>query len=90
MRFPTHPLHPRPDEKRVHSKVATNSGTGACERIIKTPIPKVYTSHTSRFTGTWLALLPFALYGIDTSWNHLATIPSAVTIALSFRPTNHH
>jgi len=35
---------------------------GACERIFKTPIPRVYTAHTSRFTGAWLFLLPFALH----------------------------
>ena len=49
---------------------------GACERIFKTPIPTVYTAHTSRFVGTWLGLLPLALYGIDPSWNHLVTIPA--------------
>jgi putative membrane protein len=49
---------------------------GACERIFKTPIPTVYTGHTSRFTGTWLLLLPFALYSVDPSWNHLVSIPS--------------
>ena len=36
---------------------------GACERIFKTPIPRVYTAHTARFTGLWLFLLPFALAG---------------------------
>jgi len=48
---------------------------GACERIFKTPIPIVYTRHTSRFVGTWLALLPLGLWGVDKSWNHLASIP---------------
>merc|ERR1719331_3603182 len=54
---------------------------GACERIFKSPIPLVYTRHTSRFVGAWLALLPLALWGADPSWNHLATVPSAFTIA---------
>lgn len=36
---------------------------GACERILRTPIPRVYTAHTARFTGVWLFLLPFALTG---------------------------
>ena len=53
---------------------------GACERIFKTPIPLVYTRHTSRFVGFWLALLPLAVYGVDTSWNHLLTIPSCMVI----------
>ena len=53
---------------------------GACERIFKTPIPLVYTRHTTRFSGTWLALLPLAIWGADPSWNHLATIPSCAII----------
>jgi len=55
---------------------------GACERIFKTPIPIIYTRHTSRFIGAWLALLPLAVWGIDPSWNHLITIPS--TMAITF------
>jgi len=53
---------------------------GACERIFKTPIPLVYTRHTSRFVGSWLALLPLAIWGVDASWNHLVTIPSCALI----------
>jgi len=53
---------------------------GACERIFKTPIPLVYTRHTSRFVGSWLTLLPLALYGVDTSWNHLICIPASALI----------
>merc|ERR1719409_1454958 len=53
---------------------------GACERIFKTPIPLVYTRHTSRFVGTWLALLPLAIWGIDTSWNHLVTLPACALV----------
>merc|ERR1719375_685953 len=53
---------------------------GACERIFKTPIPLVYTRHTSRFVGVWLGLLPLAIYNVDTSWNHLLTIPSCMVI----------
>merc|ERR1719182_652169 len=49
---------------------------GACERIFKTPIPLVYTRHASRFLGIWLLLLPFAIWAVDPSWNHLLTIPS--------------
>ena len=49
---------------------------GACERIFKSPIPLVYTRHTSRYVGLWLGLLPLAIYGADSSWNHLATIPA--------------
>merc|ERR1711990_1363838 len=53
---------------------------GACERIFKSPIPLVYTRHTSRFVGVWLALIPIALWGVDPSWNHLASIPASVLI----------
>eukprot|EP00884_Botryococcus_braunii_P014309 jgi/Botrbrau1/2287/Bobra.101_2s0110.1 len=50
---------------------------GACERILKTPIPLSYTRHTSRFLVIWLAILPFTLYP-SCKW---ATIPSAGLIA---------
>ena len=53
---------------------------GACERIFKSPIPLVYTRHTSRFVGVWLGFLPLAIWGVDSSWNHLATIPSSALI----------
>ena len=53
---------------------------GACERIFKTPIPVIYTRHTSRYVGLWLGLLPFAIWGVDPSWNHLITIPSCMVI----------
>ena len=53
---------------------------GACERIFKTPIPLVYTRHLSRFVGTWLGLLPLAIWGVDPSWNHFLTIPSCALI----------
>jgi len=48
---------------------------GACERIFKSPIPLVYTRHTSRYVGLWLGLLPLAIWAADPSWNHLCTIP---------------
>lgn len=35
---------------------------GACERILRTPIPVSYTRHTARFLVIWLALLPFSIY----------------------------
>ena len=31
---------------------------GACERIFKSPIPLVYTRHTSRYVGFWLVHSP--------------------------------
>eukprot|EP00884_Botryococcus_braunii_P010537 jgi/Botrbrau1/19485/Bobra.0749s0001.1 len=35
---------------------------GACERILRTPIPLSYTRHTSRFLVIFLFLLPFQLW----------------------------
>ena len=35
---------------------------GACERIFRTPIPVVYTRHTSRFLTIWGMLVPFCLW----------------------------
>jgi len=56
---------------------------GACERIFKSPIPLVYTRHTSRYVGLWVGLLPLAIWAADPSWNHLVTIPAcAVTTFL--------
>jgi predicted membrane chloride channel (bestrophin family) len=50
---------------------------GACERILKTPIPLTYTRHTSRFLVIWLAFLPFTLWHA-CGWG---TVPVSVTIA---------
>merc|ERR1719491_1772050 len=55
--------------------------TGACERIFKSPIPLVYSRHTSRFLSLFLLFLPFALWTQDPSWNHIVTIPTSYIIA---------
>lgn len=58
---------------------------GVCERIFKTPMPLVYTRHTSRFLSMWLLFLPFALYkDLGDSFLHLATIPASALIAVFF------
>ncbi|GIL77593.1 hypothetical protein Vretimale_6815 [Volvox reticuliferus] len=36
---------------------------GACEKILRNPIPLSYTRHTSRFLILWLLWLPLALWG---------------------------
>jgi predicted membrane chloride channel (bestrophin family) len=54
---------------------------GACERIFKSPVPLVYTRHTSRFLTLFLLFLPFGLWKVDESWNHWATIPMTDLIA---------
>ena len=40
---------------------------GACERILRTPIPLSYTRHTSRFMMIYLTLLPFTMWD-DSRW----------------------
>lgn len=48
---------------------------GACERIFKSPIPLVYTRHTSRFLTVFLFLMPLALWEpAASSWNHWLTL----------------
>eukprot|EP00322_Chrysochromulina_rotalis_P010727 CAMPEP_0115854202 /NCGR_PEP_ID=MMETSP0287-20121206/13903_1 /TAXON_ID=412157 /ORGANISM="Chrysochromulina rotalis, Strain UIO044" /LENGTH=244 /DNA_ID=CAMNT_0003308313 /DNA_START=459 /DNA_END=1193 /DNA_ORIENTATION=- len=37
------------------------AAVGACERIIKVPMPLCYTRHTSRFLTVWTSTLPFVL-----------------------------
>jgi len=44
--------------ERLHN---LTDGMGACERILRTPMPLSITRHTSRFMMVWLAGLPFAL-----------------------------
>merc|ERR1719198_2897550 len=38
-----------------------NDVLGACERIMRCPIPLPYTRHTSRFLFLWLTVIPFAI-----------------------------
>jgi predicted membrane chloride channel (bestrophin family) len=51
--------------------------TGGCERILRTPVPLMYTRHNSRFLMIWLSLLPFTLW--DTC--HWATVPVTALVA---------
>jgi len=42
---------------------------GKCERIVKTPLPLVYTRHTARFLSWWLLFLPVCLYNqLRANW----------------------
>lgn len=54
-----------------------HQAVGTCERMIKTPIPRSYTRHTSRFLVIWLAFLPFTLWRAC----HWTMVPAAVLIA---------
>jgi len=57
--------------------------TGACERIFKSPVPLLYSKHSSRFLTSFLFLMPFALWeSAGAYWNHWISIPE--TYAVSF------
>jgi ion channel-forming bestrophin family protein len=35
---------------------------GICEKIVRTPIPRTYSTHTTRFTMVYICGLPLALW----------------------------
>mmetsp|Transcript_4252 Transcript_4252/g.12799 ORF Transcript_4252/g.12799 Transcript_4252/m.12799 type:complete len:371 (-) Transcript_4252:111-1223(-) len=47
---------------------------GACERIIKTPVPLSYSRHTSRFLSVYGFTLPFILIQQDSYWMVLSVL----------------
>ena len=50
--------------------------TGACERIFKSPIPLVYTRHSSRFLTFFNILLPLGIWpAMGEYWNHWVPSP---------------
>ncbi|GAB4817996.1 hypothetical protein N2152v2_005042 [Parachlorella kessleri] len=57
--------------------VTFEDSLGGCERILRTPIPLSYATHTSRFMIMWLTLLPFTLYS-TLGWG---TIPVCGIVA---------
>lgn len=58
---------------------------GACERLLTSPIPLVYTRHTARILSLWLLLLPLSLWNqFGDSWNHIAMIPCSFIISFFF------
>jgi len=71
------------DRARIDATITTLVDlTGACERIFKSPVPLVYTRHTSRFLTTFLLFLPFGLWpAMGDSWNHWATVPATTVVA---------
>jgi len=76
-------LHPIERSRIDQSVTALLEMTGACERIFKSPVPLVYTRHTSRFLAAFLLCLPFGIWPVmGDSWNHWLTIP--VSALLSF------
>ena len=65
--------------------------TGACERIFKSPVPLIYTTHSSRFLSSFLILMPFALWeSAGSYWNHWITIPETYAAHdCSLQPDTH-
>lgn len=47
---------------------------GACERILRTPIPVAYTRHTTRCLILWLTVMPYALWG-NLGWSTAVAAP---------------
>eukprot|EP00977_Amphora_coffeiformis_P030353 scaffold46464_cov199-Amphora_coffeaeformis.AAC.3 len=76
------------DEKRRveidKSLVLLGDALAACERIFKSPVPLVYTRHTSRFLSLWMITLPFAIHDefLKLEQTGLPTIPAAAILAL--------
>ena len=76
------------DEKRRveadKSLVFIGDSLAACERILTSPVPLVYTRHTSRFLSVWMILLPFAIHDDFLRMDHtgLPTIPAAAVLSL--------
>lgn len=52
-----------------------------CERLIATPIPPIYTTHTSRLLVVYIAFLPLALLNIQLSY--LATFVTTAAAAFA-------
>ncbi len=55
---------------------------GMCERLKGSPIPPVYTSHTSRLLVFYLAFLPLALHGSEVKPFVTVTVTSIVSYAM--------
>jgi len=67
------------------SIVVLGDMAGACERLLSSPVPLVYTRHTARILSLWLLLLPFSLWDpFKETWNHVGMVPCAAVIAFFF------
>ena len=76
------------DEKRRveidKSIILIADAVAACQRILTSPVPLVYTKHSSRFLSLWMLLLPFAMHDqfIQRHQTGLVTIPAAALLSL--------
>jgi len=76
-------LHPV-DKSRLDTSITKLVDlTGACERIFKSPVPLIYTRHSSRFLTLFCVLLPLGIWPVMAEyWNHWVTLPTSLIIAL--------
>ena len=78
------------DEKRRveidKSLVIIGDTISSCDRIFTSPVPLVYTRHTSRFLTVWMICLPFGIYDEILKFEHATsgwpTIPVTAVLAL--------
>lgn len=76
------------DEKRRveidKSIILIADAVAACQRILTSPVPLVYTKHSSRFLSLWMLLLPFAMHDqfMQRHQTGLVTIPAAALLSL--------
>jgi len=61
---------------------ALNQALITCERLIRTPVPLVYTRHTSRFLGMWVLLLPLAM--VRELQDSFILIPISLLVGIFF------
>uniref|UniRef100_A0A7S0RWR3 Bestrophin homolog n=1 Tax=Chlamydomonas leiostraca TaxID=1034604 RepID=A0A7S0RWR3_9CHLO len=70
------PMNPLQQQMMMTNVQFFYDALGMCERIYRTPMPLVYTRHTSRFLMIWLTTLPFGLW----TQFHWATIPICLLV----------
>ena len=64
--------------QRLDAEVRTlENALGGMERLLLTPIPTMYTRHSSRFLSCWGFFLPFALFPVCGLW----TAPASLLVA---------
>lgn len=67
---------------QMHSNLTTcHDILGACERILRTPIPVAYTRHTGRFVVIFVTALPLLLWP-RLRWFTLLAAPLVATLLL--------
>ena len=52
-----------------------------CERLVRTPVPRAYSLHTSRLLSLWVGTLPLVLVGCFSGYRRLLTVPLTAFVA---------